>query len=256
MLTFLGMTGSSRPWICDYALKTAPLRAMIRAAGQTNQSAQLEWTEEADGAFQFLKQDMQSAPGLAHPDYGKPFHLYVAERKGYACAVLMQKGPTGNQPVAYYSTKLDGVEDGFPPCYQGLAAAVFAYEKASVITMGHPVFLHTSHQFHALLTSTHFVITQARKTGYEVLLSGPDITIQRRTTVNPVTRMILPYDGKPHNCLKETEVFLQVRDKLYNHPIPSYLTFFVDRSCVKGEAGNRAGYGIVQLNPDSTFTKL
>lgn len=29
MLSFLGMTGYSRPWICDYAIKLAPLRALI-----------------------------------------------------------------------------------------------------------------------------------------------------------------------------------------------------------------------------------
>lgn len=156
---------------------------------------------------------MQTAPALANPDYSKPFHLYVAEKKGYACAVLMQKTPIGNQLIAYYSTKLDGVEDGFPPCYQGLAAAAFAYKKVSVITMGHHVFLYTSHQLHALLTSTHFVITQARKTGYEVLLSGPDLTVLRCNVVNPATKMTTPDDGQPHDCLRETEAFMKIKTK-------------------------------------------
>lgn len=146
MLSFLGMAGYSRSWICDYAIKTAPLRAMIRAAGQAVKSAQLYWTEEAEGAFQALKQDLRSAPALGNPDYSKPFHLYVAERSGFASAVLMQDTPTGKQPLAYYSTKLDNIEMGLPPCYQGLAAAVFAFQKASSLTMGHPVILYTSHQ--------------------------------------------------------------------------------------------------------------
>ncbi|XP_056879085.1 uncharacterized protein LOC130519563 [Takifugu flavidus] len=226
MLSFLGMAGYSRPWICDYALKTAPLRAMIRAAGQGSQSARLQWTDEADGAFHLLKNDLQTAPALANPDYSKPFHLYVAERQGYACAVLMQDSPTDKQPISYYSTKLDSVEEGLPPCYQGLAAAAFAYKKASVITMGHPVFLYTSHQLHAMLTSPRFVITQARRTGYEILLSGPDLTIQRCTNINPATRMVLPTEGVSHDCLTETENFMKVRDDLYNHPIPSDLTLF------------------------------
>ncbi|XP_056896093.1 uncharacterized protein LOC130529635 [Takifugu flavidus] len=168
----------------------------------------------------------------------------------------MQDSPTGKQPVSYCSTKLDSVEEGLPPCYQGLAAAAFAYKKASVITMGHPVFLYTSHQLHAMLTSPQFVITQGRRTGYEILLSGPDLTIQRCTTINPATRMVLPTEGVPHDCLKETENFMKVRDDLYNHPIPSDLTLFVDGSCVRGETGTRAGYGIVQLKPDGTYTKV
>ncbi|XP_077352255.1 uncharacterized protein LOC144001641 [Festucalex cinctus] len=55
MLTFLGMTGYSRAWICDYAIKAAPLREMIRAAGQNNGSANLEWNEKALQGFSMLK---------------------------------------------------------------------------------------------------------------------------------------------------------------------------------------------------------
>ncbi len=56
MLSFLGMTGYSHPWICDYALKTAPLSTLIRAAGQANNATQLQWTDEAEAALQALKQ--------------------------------------------------------------------------------------------------------------------------------------------------------------------------------------------------------
>ena len=60
MLTFLGMAGYGQPWICDYAIKAAPLRGLIRAAGQTKSSMKLQWTEEAEGAFQALKSDINS----------------------------------------------------------------------------------------------------------------------------------------------------------------------------------------------------
>lgn len=250
MLSFLGMAGFSRPWICDYALKTAPLRALIRAAGQQSQKSQLQWTEGAEGAFVALKQDMQSAPAIGNPDYSEPFHLYVAERAGYANAVLMQDSPTGKQPLAYYSTKLDNIEAGLPPCYQGLAAASFAFQKASSITMGHPVTLYTSHQLHALLTSQRFVLTHARRTGYEVILSAPELTIQRCSTINPATRMVLPTEGTPHDCVADTTRFMRARDDLHNLSIPADLTLFVDGSCFRDAQGNHAGYGVVQLEED------
>ena len=60
---------------------------------------------------------MQTGPALATPDYSKIFHLYVTMKQGYACAVLMQDSPTGKQPLAYYSAKLDDIEEGLPPCY-------------------------------------------------------------------------------------------------------------------------------------------
>lgn len=126
MLTFLGMAGYSHPWICDYALRAA----------QMNQSAQLRWT---------LKGDMQSAPARGNPNNSKPFHLYVAKRSGYASTVLMQDTPTGKQPLTYYSTKLDNIEEGLPLCYQGLAGAAFAFQESSSLTMEHPVTLYMSH---------------------------------------------------------------------------------------------------------------
>lgn len=146
--------------------------------------------------------------------------------------------------------------EGLPPCYQGLAASAFAYKKASVFTMGHPVILYTPHQLHAMLTSPQFVITQARRTGCEVLLTRSELTIQCCTMINPATQMVLPTEGQPHDCLKETENIMQVRENLYNLPIPSDLTLFVDGSCVRDETGTRAGYGIMQLNPDSTFHEV
>lgn len=154
--------------------------------------------------------------------------------------MLIQDSPTGKQPLAYYSAKLDNIEEGLPPCHQGLAAAAFANKKASVLTMGHPVTSNTSHQVHAMLTSARFVLTQARRTGYEV--SGTDLIIQRCTTINPATRMVLPTDGTPYDCLTETDTFMKVCYNLYNQPISSDITLFVDGSCVRGDTGNCAGY--------------
>ena len=53
---------------------------------------------KAEEAFLALKSNMQSASTLGNPDYSKPFYLYVAERSGYATAVLLQDTPMGKQP--------------------------------------------------------------------------------------------------------------------------------------------------------------
>ncbi len=144
IMTFLGMTGFRADWIDDYAIKTSPLRALMKQVGHKNLRAPLTWTAEALISFESLKEELQSAPALTTPTYDKPFHLYVANRKdGYASAVLMQETCSGRkkQPIAYYSTKLDNVAEGYPPCYQqGLAAVYFAYEKASTITMGYNLY--------------------------------------------------------------------------------------------------------------------
>ncbi|KAF7695190.1 hypothetical protein HF521_006913, partial [Silurus meridionalis] len=130
MLSFLGMAGFSRPWICDFALKAQPLRDMIKAAGQNKPSAKLEWTSDGIAAFELIKNTMASAPALACPNYSKPFHLYVSERQGFASAVLMQhQEGMGNQPIAYFSTAVSGkryilvVVDRFSRWVEAIATA-------------------------------------------------------------------------------------------------------------------------------------
>ncbi len=141
MMTFLGMTGFSADWIEDYAVKTGPLREIMKQAGLQHLRNPLKWNTDALIAFETIKKELQQAPTLGLADYSKNFHLYVANRvDGYASAVLVQETCSGRkkQPIAYYSTKLDDVAQGYPPCYQqGLAAVYYAYEKASTLTMGY-----------------------------------------------------------------------------------------------------------------------
>jgi hypothetical protein len=75
------------------------------------------------------------------------------------------------QPIAYYSTELDSVAQGYPPCYQGVAALQYAYDKASTITLGYQVTLLT----HLLLTK--FVLTNSRTSEYMTLLNYSDVSI-------------------------------------------------------------------------------
>ena len=117
-MTFLGMTRYNSEWIEDYAEKVAPLRDLIKQVDNATMTARLTWTSDAMVAFETLKQNLQSAPTLATPDYTKPFHLYVANRSDkYVSAVLMQEQCEGRkkQPIAYYSTKLDNIAQGWPP---------------------------------------------------------------------------------------------------------------------------------------------
>jgi len=136
-----------------------------------------------------IKKELQRAPVIGNPDYTKTFHLYVANRSdGYASAVLMQDTCSGRkkQPIACYSTRLDNVAQGYPPCYQqGLAAVYYAYDKASTITMGYPVTIHAHHKIVELIEQGKFVLTQARILAYSSLLTYPDVTIKQCDTVNP-----------------------------------------------------------------------
>ncbi len=101
-MTFLGMTGFSADWIEDYAVKTGPLREIMKQAGLQHLRNPLKWNTDALIAFETIKKELQQAPTLGLADYSKNFHLYVANRvDGYASAVLVQETCSGRKKTAY-----------------------------------------------------------------------------------------------------------------------------------------------------------
>ena len=110
----------------------------------------------------------------------------------------------GGEPIAYYSSKLDAVAQGYPPCYQGLAAIQYAYDKASCITMGYPVTIFTHHKTVELIEKGNFVVTNARLLEHLTLLTISDVTMQRCNTVNPAERHPYDFEGTPHDCVADS----------------------------------------------------
>ena len=260
MMRFLGITGFSADWIEEYALKIAPLRELIKTAGHNNLQGKLNWTLEASAAFDRIKVEMQNASTLAVPDYTKQFLLYVGNRSGgYGTAVLMQNTCSGRQkqPIAYYSMKLDTVAQGYPPCYQGLAAIQMAYDRASSITMGYPVTIYTHHKVAELIEKGRFVVTNARLLNYLTLLTYPDVTIARCVTVNPAEKIAHANEGTPHNCVSESLAFTKLRPDLLSDPIEDAdMELFVDGSCFRDQDGLHAGFAVVKKQVDDTFTTV
>lgn len=259
-MTFLGMTGFSADWVEDYAIKVAPLRALITQADSRNLRAPLQWTVYAALAFESIKQELQTAPALGTPDYAKPFLLYVVNRcSGYASAVLAQEACQGRrkQPLAYYSTRLDGVAQGWPPCYQGVAELHYAYNKATLLTMGYPIIIYTHHKIVELVDQGRFVLTTPRTLQYCALITYPDVTIARCTTVNPADNIPFRFEGEPHDCVAEAVAYSNLRPDLEPFPlVDPDMTLFVDGSCYSNHEGNHAGYAVVKQTGLEAFETI
>lgn len=78
IMTFPGMTGLSSDWIEDYAIKTAPLREIMKEVGKQTLTAPLQLENDALITFETIKQEMQTALSFATPNYTEPFLLYVS----------------------------------------------------------------------------------------------------------------------------------------------------------------------------------
>ena len=137
---------------------------------------------------------------------------------------------------------------GYPPCYQGLAAAWWAYEKAATVTMGYPINIHVYHKVAELIEKGKFVLTPARIHHFQMLTTFPDITIVKCNRANPAEYMSLPHEGEEHECVRETKVFMKLRKDLKADRLNTEekRTLYVDGSCYRDHRGNHAGYAVVE----------
>lgn len=115
---FLGLTGYYRKFIRNYGEICKPLTIQLKKNA-------FSWNEEADKAFQTLKEALCSAPVLAMPYFNQPFILETdASDKGMG-AVLMQ----GKRPIAFLSKALGVRNQGLSTYEKEFLALLTAVQK-------------------------------------------------------------------------------------------------------------------------------
>ena len=93
---FLGLIGYYRKFIKSYAIITTPLPNLLK-------NDKFLWREDADEAFNKLKNVITQAPVLTLPDFSKPFTLEIDASEIGVGVVLSQM----QHPIAYFSKKLN-----------------------------------------------------------------------------------------------------------------------------------------------------
>ncbi|XP_056308428.1 uncharacterized protein LOC130219955, partial [Danio aesculapii] len=254
MLSFLGLTGFSRHFVPQYVALTSPLRGLVKQCGMRNLMTKLDWTMEAEEAFQKIKAELAHCSNLCTPDYKVPFQLDVSETITSAHGVLYQRQSSNRRILLYVSVLLDQVEARQPPCARFAAGLAKVIEKTSHIVMGHQLLIRTSHSVVSFVNSSSFTFSALRQRRMLKILTAANITYSH----NGINKADLMTDGDHHDCAPLTDRLSVAREGLTASPLPETdnpITLFTDGSCHRADDGTlKAGFAVVQLQGDQFVT--
>ena len=178
---FLGLSGYYKKFVKNYGLIAKPLTSLL-------QKDNFFWNEEAEKAFQELKQALVQTPVLKLPDYTKVFTVESDASNTGIGAVLTQEG----RPLAYFSKAL-GVRGQAMSTYEKeLTALVTAVKKWTPYLMDKHFFVKTDHW--ALKFLTEQKVTTLLQQKWISKLMGYNFTILYRkgkdnTVADALSRM-------------------------------------------------------------------
>ncbi|KAG5852333.1 hypothetical protein ANANG_G00061280 [Anguilla anguilla] len=140
--SFLGMAGWYRRFVPDFSMRVAVLTDLTRK----NCPTQIRWTEEAEGAFQDIKDALCKGPVLHCPDFDKPFVLQTDASETGVGAVLLQGESDDRHPVAYISRKLFPREVRYSTVEKECLAVKWALDTLKYYLLGREFLLETDHK--------------------------------------------------------------------------------------------------------------
>lgn len=175
---FLGLANFYRRFISGFSKVAAPLMRLLK---KESLARRFRWVEEAQSAFDLLRQAFTSAPILRHYDPSLPLVL-EADASNYALgAVVSQRGPDGIlHPVVYHSRKFNKAELNYEIYDKEMLAIVDSLEHDRHLFegLGQKITIYSDH--HNLLWFTETKIYNRRQARWAEKLSKFDFVIHFR----------------------------------------------------------------------------
>ena len=152
--SFLGLSGYYRRFVKGYAGIAAPLHALTR------RDQAFVWTEEAQNAFEALKEALTSPPVLAMPNDTGNFILDTDASEHTIGAVLSQVQDGVERVIAYASRKLDKREINYCVTRKELLSIVHSLKYFKQYLMGRQFKIRTDHAPLTWLRRTPYPVGQ------------------------------------------------------------------------------------------------
>ena len=139
--SYLGLISYYLKFISNYATIAAPLYELTKHSSPNR----LQWSEEAERAFQALKQALCEEPVLKAPDFTKPFLLHTDASEVGLGAVLSQVIDNEEHPILYISRKLLKHEKNYATVEKEALAVKWAVHHLKYYLWGREFTLITDH---------------------------------------------------------------------------------------------------------------
>ena len=139
--SYLGMLNYYRRFIKHAAHHLYPLYNLLKGKPKS-----IQWTPECQQAFENSKDALAAATLLHHPIPGAPLALTTDASKRALGGTMEQRGPSGWEPLAYYSAKLEPHQTLWPPYDRELLAAFRSVRHFKYMVEGRNFTLYSDHQ--------------------------------------------------------------------------------------------------------------
>ena len=98
--SFIGMTGYYRPFVRNYSKIAAPLTDLLKKLRC------MQWSQEAQDAFDTLKHALLSAPILALPHDDESTFILDTDASDFAAGAVLSQIQDGKEHVISYASRI------------------------------------------------------------------------------------------------------------------------------------------------------
>lgn len=138
---FLGLANYFRRFVPSFSTLASPLYKLLRG------NISFNWDEECEQAFLKLKNILNEATVLAHPDYTKDFILFTDASNIAIGACLAQANDDGElQPLSYFSKTLSKTQQNYSTTKKEALGLVSALKHYQYVLLGYHTTVCTDHR--------------------------------------------------------------------------------------------------------------
>lgn len=121
----IGLVG----WYRRFIPRAAELLAPLSDSTKGDTKRKIEWSDEAEKAFEGVKKALTEAPILASPDYKLPYTIYTDASLVAGAAVLTQVQNGEEKVIAFHSAKFSRTQQKYSATERECLAVLMGVEK-------------------------------------------------------------------------------------------------------------------------------